>query len=83
MKLRENAGKMLFFVPRTYYAFNKSNSLSAFPDVAINSNIQEFSLKGQRISWLKATIPLSVYNASAVNLLLMINKSFLKGLFNC
>ena len=60
MKLRENAGKMLFFVPRTYYAFNKSNSLSEFPDVALNSNIQEFSLKGQRISWLKATIPLSV-----------------------
>ena len=51
MKLRENAGKMLFLVPRTYYALNKSNSLSAFPDVALNSNIQEFSLKGQRISW--------------------------------
>lgn len=76
MKLRENAGKTLFFVPRTNYAFNKGNSLSEFPDVALNSNIQEFSLKGQRISWLKATILLSVYNASAVNLLLMINKSF-------
>ena len=66
----------MFLVQRTYKHLIKAITFPHFQMCHLILNIQEFSLKGQKISWLKAVVPLSICHSPVVDLPLVINEPF-------